>query len=108
MLTTAEVALTFDADVAGGRLHGWLGICPEPPVLVATRQNHPRTALLGRLEHPMIADTGFGEAFGAGLFVFEPVVIESLRDAGESAARALCRGPWGMKCVSRGVCAVAG
>ncbi len=46
-----------------------------------------------------IADTGFGEALGAG---------ESLRDAGESAARALLRGLWGLKCVSRGVCAVAG
>jgi hypothetical protein len=45
--------------------------------------------LLGLLEHLKIADTGFGEALGAELFVFEPVVIESLRDAGESASRAL-------------------
>ncbi len=50
---------------------------PEPPVLVAARQNHPRTALLGRLEDLKIVDAGFGESLGAGLFVFEPVVIES-------------------------------
>jgi hypothetical protein len=80
----------------------------EPPVLVAARQNHPRTALLGLLEHLKIADTGFGEALGAGSFVFEPVAVESLRDAGESAARALFRGLWGLKYVSRGVCGVAG
>ena len=55
-------------------------------MLIAARQNHPRTALLGRLEHLKIADTGVGEALGAGLFVIQPVVIESLRDAGESTA----------------------
>jgi len=43
---------------------------PEPPVLVAARQNHPRTALLGRLELK-IADPGAGEALGAGFFVIE-------------------------------------
>ena len=60
---------------------------PEPPVLVAAPQNHPRTALLDCLEQPKIA-----EALGAGLFVTEPVVVDSLRDAGEPAARALFRG----------------
>jgi hypothetical protein len=59
------------------------------------RQNHPRTALLGLLEHLKIADTGFGEALGAWLFVFMPVVVVSLRYAGVSAARALFRGLWG-------------
>jgi hypothetical protein len=56
---------------------------------------HPALALLGLLEHLKIADTGFGEALGARLFVFKPIVVESLRDAGESAARALFRGLWG-------------
>ena len=40
------------------------------------------------------------QTVGVRLFVFEPVVTESLRDAGESAARALFRGLWVMKCVS--------
>ena len=44
---------------------------PEPPVLVAAPQNHPRTALFDCLEQPKIA-----EALGAGLFVTEPVAIE--------------------------------
>ena len=59
---------------------------PKPPVIVAVRQNHP--ALLGRLEDLKIADTSFGEALGAGLFVFE----SGLRDVGESAARVMFRG----------------
>lgn len=33
-------------------------------MLVAARQNRPRTALLGRLEYPKIVDTSFGEALG--------------------------------------------
>ncbi len=40
------------------------------------------------------------QTVGVRLFVFEPVVTESLHDAGESAARALFRGLWVMKCVS--------
>ena len=59
---------------------------PKPPVVVAVRQDHP--ALLGRLEDLKIADTGFGESLGAGLFVVEP----GLRDAGKCAARVLLRG----------------
>jgi len=75
---------------------------PEPPVLVAGRQSYLHAAVPGLLEH--LKDTGFGEALGAGLFAFEP----GLRDVGGSAARVLFGGWWGMKCVSRGVCAVAG
>jgi hypothetical protein len=29
MSMTAEVALTLDANLAGGGLHRWLGICPN-------------------------------------------------------------------------------
>ncbi len=46
-----------------------------------------------------IADTGVGEALGAG---------EGLRDAGESAARVLLRGLWGLKRVSCSIRAVVG
>lgn len=66
---------------------GWRGTVP--PVLVAERQSHLHAAV-----------PGFGEALGAGLFAFEP----GLRDGSE--ARVFFGG--GVKCVRRGVCAVAG
>jgi hypothetical protein len=72
---------------------------PEPPVLVVARQSHVNNAVPGLLEH--LKDTGFGEALGAGLFAFKP----GLCDVGGCAARVLFGG---MKCVSRGVYAVAG
>ena len=74
---------------------------PEHPVLAAARQSHLHAAVPGLLEH--LKDTGFGEALGAWLFAFEP----GLRDVGGSAARVF-GGWWGMNCVSRGVCVVAG
>ncbi len=43
-LTTAEDMLTFDADVAGGRLHGWLGSCPN--LLCLWRHDRTTLALL--------------------------------------------------------------
>ncbi len=79
---------------------GWQGAVP--PVLVAARQCHLHAAVPSLLGY--LKDTGFSKALGARLFAFEP----DLRDVGGSAARVLFGRWWGVKCVSRGVCAVAG
>lgn len=41
--TTVEVALTLNADLAGGELHKWLGICPN---LLYLRRRHKATFTL--------------------------------------------------------------
>jgi hypothetical protein len=69
---------------------------PEPPVLVAARQSHLHAAVPGLLKH--LKDTGFGEALGAGLFAFEP----GLLDVGGSAARVLFGRWWVRKAAVSG------